>query len=94
MFFVGIAYFKPNSQREQYALEAAFTDHLSQPLNPRIRLGGAILDARGEPSGVLLVLDTDSIETARNFLAASPYQTNGLYERVEINAVRLQIGHL
>ena len=94
MLFVGIARFKPNSQNEHDALRSAFTDHLAQPLNPRIKLAGAILDDAGERCGIFMMLEADSVETARHYLAASPYQTKGLYESAAINAVQLEVGHL
>jgi len=94
MLFAGIAHFTPTSQNERDALRSAFTDHLAQPLNPRIKLAGAILDDAGERCGILMMLEADSIETVRNYLAASPYQLRRLYENAAINAVQLEVGHL
>ena len=94
MLFLGIAHFKPNSQSEHEALRSAFTDHLAQPLNPRIKLAGAILDDAGQRSGIFMMLEADSIDTVRNFLAASPYQIGGLYETAAIKTVQLEVGHV
>jgi hypothetical protein len=44
-------------------LKSAFTDHLAQPLDPRVKLAGAILDDAGAQAGVFIVLQTKSIET-------------------------------
>ena len=41
-----------------------------------------------------MMLEADSVETARHYLAASPYQTKGLYESAAINTVQLEVGHL
>ena len=74
MLFIGIAYFKKNSESKHAALRSAFTDHLRQPLNPRIKLAGAILDDAGARSGIFMLLEADNIEIARAYLDASPYQ--------------------
>ena len=94
MLFIGVAYFKETSQRRHAELKAAFTDHLSQPLNPRIKLAGAILDDAGVQSGMFMLLETDSIETARAYLEADPYKMNALYESADTKLVRLEVGHL
>lgn len=94
MLFIGIAYFKKNSESKHAALRSAFTDHLMQPLNPRIKLAGAILDDAGARSGIFMLLETDNIEMARAYLEASPYQLSGLYQSVDINTLELEVGHL
>src|ERR671916_900229 len=94
MLFLGIAHFKPHSESEHARLKSAFTDHMAQPLNPRIKLAGAILDDAGVQSGMFMLLETDSIETARAYLEADPYKMNALYESAATKLVRLEVGHL
>ena len=94
MLFLGIAHFKRHSESEHARLKSAFTDHMAQPLNPRIKLAGAILDDAGAQAGLFMILETKSIETARNYLAASPYLASGLYASAELKAVELEVGHL
>jgi uncharacterized protein YciI len=94
MLFLGIAHFQSNSESEHVRLKSAFTDHLAQPLDPRIKLAGAILDDAGAQAGVFIMLETKNIESARNYLAASPYQVNGLYESAEVRAVQLEVGQI
>ena len=94
MLFIGIAYFKQNSESKHAALRSAFTEHLMQPLSPRIKLAGAILDDAGARSGIFMLLETDNIELARAYLEASPYQLSGLYQSVDINTLELEVGHL
>ena len=65
-----------------------------QPLNPRIKLAGAILDDAGARSGIFMLLETDDIEMARAYLEASPYQLSGIYQSADINRLELEIGHL
>jgi uncharacterized protein YciI len=92
MLLTFVAHFKPNAQEEHQALKAAFTDHLMQPLDPRIKLGGAITDETGRQAGVFLMLETGSVETAQRFLADDPYRK--LYDRVELNVVQLEVGYV
>jgi uncharacterized protein YciI len=94
MLFIGIAYFKENSQSRHDMLKSAFTEHLSQPMNPRIKLAGAILDDAGVQSGIFMLLESDSIETARAYLKASPYEMSGLYKSADIKSIQLEVGHL
>lgn len=94
MLFVGMAYFKQDSEAKHTRLKSAFTDHLSQPVNPRVKLAGATLDDLGVQVGIFMVLEADTIEAARAYLEASPYKLAGLYESVDLRAVQLEIGHL
>ena len=94
MLFIGVAYFKQNSQSRRAELNSALTEHLSQPLNPRIKLAGTILDDAGVRSGMFMLLETDSIETARAYLEADPYKMSGLYESADTKPVHLEVGHL
>jgi uncharacterized protein YciI len=93
MLFLGIARFKPDIEARRDALHVAFSAYLMQ-LNPRIRLGGPIFDESGVRSGVFMLLESDSIETIRGFMGSGPYAKAGLYERIEIDVLRLEVGHL
>ena len=44
MLILGIARFKPGIQAQHEALRSDFSSHMMQPLNPRIRLAGPLLD--------------------------------------------------
>jgi len=94
MLFVGVARFKPGVQSQHDTLRSAFNAHLMQPLNPRIRLAGPIFDKSGSLSGVFMLLESDSAQTVQDFIENSPYAHAGLYERIDIDAVQFEIGHL
>lgn len=47
---------------------------------------GPTLDAEGNPSGSVLIMDFDSIEDAENWAAQDPYAKAGLFESVSITA--------
>jgi uncharacterized protein YciI len=46
--------------------------------------GGPLLGPDGVPSGMLMVVDLNSVELARNFIAKEPYNANGFFESVAI----------
>jgi uncharacterized protein YciI len=92
MLFLGVAHFKVGSESRHGALERSFSDHLQQPLNPRIRLAGALHNEAGVPCGLFLLMEATSIETVRAFVADSPYTKAELYDRLEINPVQIEIG--
>jgi uncharacterized protein YciI len=94
VLFFGVARFRPGVQAQHEALKSAFSTHMMQPLSPRIRLAGAILDASGGQSGVFMLLEADSIGAVRRFLKDSPYVQANLYERIEIDALQLEVGHV
>src|SRR3954465_7220753 len=92
MLFLGVAHFRSGVETRHEALRGLFNDHLQQPLNPRIRLAGAIHDEAGAPCGIFLLMEATSIETVRAFVADSPYTKAELYDRLEINPVQIEIG--
>jgi uncharacterized protein YciI len=54
----------------------------------RIASGGALLDAAGQPSGSLLVIDVEDREAAEAFAAADPYTKAGLFESTVVRPFR------
>jgi uncharacterized protein YciI len=94
MLILGIARFKPGIQAQHEALRSDFSAHMMQPLNPRIRLAGPLLDDTGTPSGMFMLFEADSIEAVRHFVTDSPYVRADLYERVDIDALRLEVGRV
>ena len=54
----------------------------------RIRYGGPLLDARGEPSGSLLVFEAPDLAAAREQAEADPYNARGIFERYELFETR------
>jgi uncharacterized protein YciI len=60
----------------------------------RLKLGGPLLDENGDMAGSVLVLEADSLAEAEAFSANDPYRQAGLFERVEISALRVTLGKL
>lgn len=46
-----------------------------------------MLDENGNMCGSLIVMDVDDLAAAQAFNAADPYQTSGVFTRVEISRV-------
>ena len=74
----------------------AFTEFLhNHPDFPEVKLhhGGPLLAADGEtPIGTQLVLEAPSIEAAENFINASPFGKEDLYEHLHIRQWRWLTG--
>ena len=83
MQFTVIARFSAGVEPEREHAREAFSEHLAQR-GPRVRLGGALTDGQGVRTGILLVVEIDS----------SPYSLAGLYERVEIDCIDIEVGSL
>ncbi len=93
MLFVVSGFFKAGVEDKLGSLRMAFSDHLMQT-SPRIHLGGPLHDKRGAHVGVFFVVEGVGYDQAREMIADSAYTKAGLYDRVEVNSVKLEIGHL
>lgn len=87
------ARFKPGIGDQRDALHVAFSDHLRQPLL-HIRLVGALCDAAGERTGILMLMEADSRDPLDHFLQMSPYGLAGLYAGIDIDALQIEAGGL
>ena len=57
--------------------------------------GGPTLEGEGDAmNGSLLIVQAESLEAVRAFVAADPYVEAGVYERVEIRAWRCGLGSM
>jgi uncharacterized protein YciI len=86
-------WFRPDAEAQRQALHESFNEHLAQR-RPHVRLGGPLRDESGARAGVLILLEADAAEQAHSFIAASPYARAGLYERIEVAALDLEVGSL
>ena len=46
--------------------------------------GGPLFGPDGSPTGMLMVVESESIEAAGDFIASEPYNANGFFESVAI----------
>lgn len=82
---------KPGSEAALQEQAAAFNEHLAQPFR-RISLAAALRDEQGKRKGYMVVVDADSHADAEAYLHQSPFYAAGLYERVEVAQLDVQLG--
>jgi uncharacterized protein YciI len=58
----------------------------------QVKMAGALLDDAGDMAGSLFIMDVPDRAAVEAFNAADPYQTAGLFGRVEIRGFRVSIG--
>jgi uncharacterized protein YciI len=88
-----IGLLKPGSADEVASLQPDFTQHLEQPLL-RIRAAGALRDEKGSQTGFMILLETDSLQSARAYLGSDPFLEGGLYEQVHLLEFASEAGRL
>ena len=90
--FVLTATDKPNALELRLATRQAHLDYVRG--SDLVKLGGPLLDAAGEMSGSMLVLEAADLAAAEAFAAADPYAVAGLFEKVELRPFKLTLGRL
>ena len=93
MLVLMLGMFESGSGDDMTRLQPEFSDHLGQPLL-RIHTAGALANADGTRTGVMIVLESASVEAARSYLETDPFLTAGLYERVELLEYKVEVGRL
>lgn len=85
MLFVIVGHDAPDSKDKRPKLRSAHLEHLA-PLSRagRVPLAGPFTDGTGS----LIVVDVDFVETAWRLVAADPYVTGGVFDRVEVRPFR------
>ena len=84
---------KPNSLELRMATRPAHLAYMAA--NSRgVKLGGPFLDAKGDMTGSMILIEADDISAVEALTASDPYALAGLFERVEIRAWRPTIGQL
>ena len=84
---------KPNSLDLRLATREA---HLAY-VRPRIdilKLGGPLLEEKGDMAGSLMIIEVDDRAAAEAFSAGDPYTQAGLWDRVEITPFKVTLGQL
>lgn len=60
----------------------------------RLKLGGPLLDANGDMAGSVMLFEAETLAEVETFSANDPYRQAGLFESVEISAMRITLGQL
>jgi uncharacterized protein len=82
--FVVVALDKPDSRELRAANRQAHLDYADS--TGVVALGGPFLDAEGNMTGSLIILDLPDLAAAEAWAAADPYAKAGLFETVTIRA--------
>ena len=82
---------KPASLELRLANRQAHLNYVTG-FKDQLRLAGPLLDTEGNMAGSLLIMEFDHIGQAQDFSAEDPYNTAGLFERVDITAFKPTLG--
>lgn len=91
MLFAWIGYLKDKTRPTSPEVNRQESGFLEQPYL-KIRSVGPLLDSDGSRAAMLMLFEADDRATAEAFVANSPYQKAGLYERYALHEYRNQIG--
>ena len=94
MYFAVVGRDKPGVAELRARLRPAHREWLRKPGNHPIvvRLGGPLLDAEGDMDGTLLVVEAQTEEAVRRFLAEDPYCRNNLFACLEVRQWQWSLG--
>ena len=81
---------KPGAQQTRLDNRPAHVEHLKS--TGVVELAGPFLDAEGNMTGSLIVLEVPDMAAAHAWAAADPYARAGLFESVTIRAWKKVIG--
>ena len=91
--YVLVCHDKPNSLDLRMATREAHLAY-ARAQSGKVKLGGPILDAKGDMAGSLLFFDTEDVGDVEAFTANDPYTKAGLFGRVEILPFKATLGSL
>lgn len=91
--YVLVCHDKPNSLELRMATREAHLAY-ARAQSGKVKLGGPILDAKGDMAGSLLIFDTEDVADVEAFTANDPYAEAGLFDRVEILPFKTTVGSL
>lgn len=91
--FVLMCVDKPKSLDLRMANREAHLAYVAERIE-QVKLGGPLLDDRGDMAGSMLIVDVADRSAAEAFSAGDPYRQAGLFERVDVKPFKTTIGHL
>ena len=81
---------KPGALQTRLDNRAAHLTHIEK--SGVVEMAGPFLDAEGQMTGSLLVLNVESVAQAQSWAAADPYAKAGLFQSVNITEWKKVIG--
>ena len=84
---------KPDSLALRMETRPAHLEYFERYGN-KARLGGPLLNDKGDPMGSMLLIEAENLEAAREIAANDPYAKAGLFASVEIMPFRTVISNI
>lgn len=91
--YVLVCHDKPDSLALRMATRSAHLAYAGT-FAAKMKLGGPILDAKGDMAGSMMIMDMESLEEAKAFNAEDPYTKAGLFGDVAVFPFRMTLGSL
>ena len=91
MLFAWMGFLNPDDDNVPQSVQQQTSDFLSQPFID-IRYVGALRDAEGKRSGMLMIFDIEDRSKAEAFVSGSPYLQAGLYQEHRLYEYQSQNG--
>jgi len=54
----------------------------------RVRFGGPLIDADGQPCGSVVIFEADDLDAARAIAESDPYRVEGIFGELELRETR------
>jgi uncharacterized protein len=83
MLFTILCTFRPNAPAETRQLRLEHYEFLVREKGNIVE-GGPLLGPDGVPTAMLMVVERDTLEAAREFISQEPYNRSGLFESVAV----------
>jgi uncharacterized protein len=81
---------KPDSLALRMATRPAHLAYVGG-FSDKLKVGGPLLDAKGEMAGSLMIIEADTLEAAKAFAANDPYAQAGLFAQSQVTAFRMTL---
>lgn len=93
MLFIIMAHFREGTEEKRKDLADESTRHLGQR-QPRLRLGGPLKDDQGARIGLFYIVESDTRQPVETLLRTGPYYEAGLYEKIVVTQMDLEVGSM
>lgn len=91
MLFIIRAEDKPGALERRLAVRPVHLAYLESKKDV-IKVGGAMLDANGNPCGSVLIVDVADAAEAKAFADADPFTTEGVFANATVTPYRAAVG--
>jgi len=93
MQFALVGLDRPDAVADRQRMRPDHLKHLDA-LGDSLLLAGPFLNDKGEGVGSIVIIDSESLDTARAAFARDPFVRDGLFDQVTIKPWKVTINHL